>query len=167
MNKIKISIIALSISMGVFLTTSCIGSFALTNQVYGWNKTVTNQKFVNELVFLLFCIVPVYEVSLFIDGILLNSIEFWTGNSPMANVDTTIKGNKGEYHVKSTVNGYDVELLSTGEKAQFLFDANSKTWSLSTNDQVLPLVQYNDKGVAHFFFDRTARPADTRFYAAK
>ena len=44
---------------GSMVSTSCIGSFALTNKILGWNHTVGN-KFVNELVFIAFCIVHVY-----------------------------------------------------------------------------------------------------------
>jgi hypothetical protein len=36
-----------------------------------------------EGVFLLLVILPVYEFSLLIDGLLLNSIEFWTGDKPV------------------------------------------------------------------------------------
>ena len=47
---------------GSLMTSSCIGSFALTNKLLSWNKQVGN-KFVNELVFFAFWIIPVYEVS--------------------------------------------------------------------------------------------------------
>ena len=40
----------------------------------------------NELIFFAFWIVPVYEVTIFFDAILFNSIEFWGGNNPVADV---------------------------------------------------------------------------------
>ena len=57
------------------LMPSCIGSFALTNKVLDWNRQVGN-KFVNELVFFAFWILPVYEVTGLTDLLVINSIEF-------------------------------------------------------------------------------------------
>jgi len=78
------------LNVGVILTVvagltlpSCIGSFALTNRLLAWNNSVGN-KFVNELVFIAFCILPVYEVSALADLVVINSIEFWNGENPMA-----------------------------------------------------------------------------------
>ena len=51
--------VALCLSAAM-LMPSCIGSFALTNKVLDWNRQVGN-KFVNELVFFAFWILPVYE----------------------------------------------------------------------------------------------------------
>ena len=61
---------------------SCIGSFSLTNSVLKWNKQV-GPKFINELVFFAFWILPVYEVTSLADLLVLNSIEFWSGSNPM------------------------------------------------------------------------------------
>ncbi|MBR5297221.1 MAG: DUF3332 family protein, partial [Parabacteroides sp.] len=44
------------------LFSSCIGSFGLSNKLLDWNKNL-DSKFVNELVFIAFCIIPVYEVA--------------------------------------------------------------------------------------------------------
>ncbi|MDE6197901.1 MAG: DUF3332 domain-containing protein [Muribaculaceae bacterium] len=40
-------------------TPSCIGSFSLTNRLLGWNQHIGN-KFLNELVFFAFWVLPVY-----------------------------------------------------------------------------------------------------------
>ena len=79
------------------LLTSCIGSFGLTNKVLDWNKSV-GDKFVNELVFIALHIVPVYEISIFIDVVVLNSIEFWTGDNLVAEPGETkvVKNSAGE-----------------------------------------------------------------------
>ena len=54
-NKLNMVVaIALCVSLGL---SSCIGSFKLTNKVLGWNEGVGN-KFVNELVFIAFHIIP-------------------------------------------------------------------------------------------------------------
>ena len=69
-------------------STGCIGSFSLTNRLLGWNKTVGN-KFLNELVFFAFWVLPVYEVTGLADLLVLNSIEFWSGRNPMGDHAST------------------------------------------------------------------------------
>lgn len=96
---------ARSILMAGLLTTTalantaCFGSFPLTRKVYGFNKGVSNDKFVRELVFLAIgVLVPVYSVAGLIDVVILNSMEFWTGKEtkissvPETKVKTLTRG---------------------------------------------------------------------------
>ena len=76
-----------AILSGSLLFSSCIGSFGLWNNLKSWNQGIGN-KFVNEIVFLAFHIVPVYEVAYLADILVLNSIEFWSGSNPVAEVGT-------------------------------------------------------------------------------
>jgi hypothetical protein len=80
-------------------TSGCFGSFNLTRKLYGWNKGVSDEKFVRELVFLGLNVVPVYSIAGLIDVIVTNSIEFWTGKNPVdmsgtIRVDSTTKVRK-------------------------------------------------------------------------
>ena len=77
--------------------SSCIGSFRLTNNIKDWNEGLGN-KFVNELVFIALHIVPVYEIAMLVDGVVLNSIEFWTGNNLVAEPGETkiVKNSQGQ-----------------------------------------------------------------------
>ena len=76
---LKVSAVLLAATL---LTSSCVGSFALFNKLAGWNKQATDNKFLNELIFIL--ISPAYAVCTFADVLVINSIEFWTGSNPMA-----------------------------------------------------------------------------------
>lgn len=67
----------IAVTVGALTLSSCIGSFGLTNSVLSWNKRATDNKFVNELIFIL--ISPAYAVCSVADLFVLNSIEFWTG----------------------------------------------------------------------------------------
>ena len=49
--------LALTVMCGSVLSTSCIGSFKLTNKLLTWNSKI-DSKFVNELVFIAFWILP-------------------------------------------------------------------------------------------------------------
>lgn len=152
MKTIKVSVAALLIGASTMLMSSCIGSFSMFNKVLDWNKNATNNKWLNELIFIGLYIVPVYELSYFVDVILFNSLEFWTGNSPLTNVNTTIQGEKGKYHVKSTPNGYHVELLGSNASADFLFDDATKTWSMYENGKSTKLVRFVDSNNATIYF---------------
>lgn len=122
--------------------TSCIGSFSLFNKVLSWNNTV-GDKFVNELVFIVMCIVPVYEVAWFIDVVLLNSIEFWTGDNPVAENSTQqIETENGLFNVTTTAAGHTIQRVGTGETVELAFNAEENSWSLVANDEATKLVQF-------------------------
>ena len=93
MKKKTLSVALVMALVGSMTLSSCIGSFSLTKKVHEWNQNLGN-KFVNELVFIAFCIVPVYEVAAFIDAIVINSIEFWSGSNPVAQGKKVIDGEK-------------------------------------------------------------------------
>lgn len=116
---------------GSFVTTSCIGSFSLTNKLLSWNKQVGN-KFVNELVFFAFWILPVYEVSCLADVLVLNSIEFWSGSNPVAQGRTVIEGQDGRYLVDCDATGYTITSENDGSVVRLNFEEENKTWSVVT-----------------------------------
>ena len=124
--------------------SSCIGSFALTNKVLDWNKSVGN-KFVNELVFIAFCIVPVYEVTALCDVLVINSIEFWSGSNPMTASTKIIPTDHGDYLVVCDGKGYTVTHRDTGEEMRLEFEEDSQTWNLMTDDGTLPLITFVDE----------------------
>lgn len=113
---------------------SCIGSFSLTNKVLQWNRNVSN-KFVNELVFFAFWILPVYEVTSISDLLIINSIEFWSGNKPLESNNQVIKTEHGNYQIFANENGYDI-LSPDGKKIKFSFDVESQTWSFISYDGI-------------------------------
>ena len=71
--------------------TGCYGPFRLSTKLHNWNGQVSNKKFVNELVFLGFCILPAYELCLLGDALIFNSIEFWSGNNPISMKDGEVE----------------------------------------------------------------------------
>lgn len=110
---------------------SCIGSFSLTNKLLTWNRGISN-KFVNELVFICFWIVPVYEVSGLADILVINSIEFWSGSSPIAKGKTMIDGQDGKYLVDCDGKGYTITRMDSGKSVRLNFDQEEQTWSVAT-----------------------------------
>lgn len=122
--------VALIIALAASLTTtSCIGSFALFNKLRTWNEGVSN-KFVNELVFIGFWILPVYEVSLLADVLVINSIEFWSGSNPMASGKKVIEGKDGRYLVECDGKGYTITSENDKSTVRLDFDEENQTWSV-------------------------------------
>jgi len=65
-------------------TASCMGSFALTKKLYNWNKNEIGNKWLSSLVLFIFLVLPVYGIAGLIDWIILNVIEFYSGNNPVS-----------------------------------------------------------------------------------
>ena len=59
MKKFNLKMAATVMICGSFLFSSCIGSFGLHSKLVSWNQGI-GTKFVNELVYLAFNIIPVY-----------------------------------------------------------------------------------------------------------
>ena len=67
MKKFNLKMAATVMICGSFFFSSCIGSFGLHSKLVSWNQGI-GTKFVNELVYLAFNIVPVYGVCYLADA---------------------------------------------------------------------------------------------------
>lgn len=128
---------------GSMMFSSCIGSFQLTNKVLAWNKQV-GSKFVNELVFFAFWILPVYEISSIADLLVLNSIEFWSGRSPLSAETKVIDGKDARYEVRRDLAGYTITNLSSKEVVRFDFSEADNSWSVSADGKTVKFMQFVD-----------------------
>lgn len=143
MKRKKFLIAAAFVLMSAISFQSCIGSFALTNKVLSWNKNVSN-KFVNELVFFAFWVLPVYEVTAAADLLVINSIEFWSGSNPLQANNQVIETENGNYLIASEATGYKV-ISPDGSSLNFDFDIDSQTWSFSKNEgEKIEFLKFND-----------------------
>lgn len=123
------------------LFSSCIGSFSLSNKLLAWNQTV-GDKFVNALIFI--PLIPIYGITLVGDGLLFNTIEFWSGDNPIeAGIVKKVQGDNGVYTVETLENGYKIE-DEAGQVCQFIYDKESNTWSLVANEKTTKLITISD-----------------------
>lgn len=143
MKKTYLSVAIVCLLGGSMLFSSCIGSFSLTNKLLAWNKTVGN-KFVNELVFFAFWVLPVYEVSALADVLVLNSIEFWSGGNPVAKGTKVIEGQEGRYLVECDGKGYTITSENDGSIVRLDFDADRQTWSVDAGQGAMPFMTFVD-----------------------
>lgn len=139
--KTLIAALAASILLGG-TATSCIGSFRLSNKLLAWNRTISN-KFVNELVFVAFWILPVYEVSGLADILVLNTIEFWSGTNPVAQGPRAVDGHDGRYMVECDGHGYTVT-GPDGSVTRMDYDIDTRSWSIPTTHGPVVFLQFVD-----------------------
>ncbi len=129
--------------LGSTAMSSCIGSFTLTKKVLAWNSQVGN-KFVNELVFFAFWILPVYEVTSLADMLVLNSVEFWSGTNPLTASKKAIDTEQGRYIVECDGKGYTITHEATGTETRLSFDVPTQTWSVEKDGTVIPFMTFLD-----------------------
>lgn len=149
MKKLKLLGLAAGMLAGTLLFSSCIGSFSLTTKLYNWNNSVGG-KWANELVFLAFCILPVYDATVFIDAVVLNTIEFWTGSNPVSmNEDEKeiqyVKSGDREYSITAVKNKFVIQQLSgprAGETAEILFNPEEQSCYLNYRGESTRLAEY-------------------------
>lgn len=151
--KKKYVYVATALLLGASLgMSSCIGSFSLTNKVLSWNQTLDN-KFVNEVVFIALHIVPVYPVAILADGLVINSIEFWTGDNPVeAGIVKKLKGENGIYTVETLKDGYKIE-NEAGQEMNLVYDKKTNTWNMVADGQTTKLMKVVDKENAIVYID--------------
>ena len=143
----KLRILAFVMTVAV-LSSSCYGPFRLTTRLHAWNGQI-GDKFVNALVFFAFVVVPIYEVTTLVDAVVFNTIEFWSGNNPIAMKDGEIREQivekDGEQmKLTATHNKCEIEMLTganKGDKTTLIFDENEAAWMLQKEDGNVKLVQ--------------------------
>jgi hypothetical protein len=148
------TILMSTLLLGVGLVqTGCFGEFALVRKVYKWNQSIGSDdiggRFVRTLVYYVFSIIPVYGVAAFVDVVVLNLIEFWTGSNPLALNEGDMEkqmvnymGNK--YEITATKNQFEiVQLTGTdkGKTTQLIFDAGTSTWTMNNDKGSQKLMQ--------------------------
>ena len=149
MKKNRLTLVAAIFLSGTILFSSCVGSFGLFNRISSWNQSI-GTKFVNELVFLALNIVPVYGVAYLADALVINSIEFWSGTNPMANVGDVkkVKGENGDYLVKTLENGYSITKEGEDSAMELIYNKEANTWNVVADGVSTELLKMNNDGTA-------------------
>lgn len=139
--------VAIILIAAASLTSSCVGSFSLFNKLASWNKGATKSKFLNEIIFIV--ISPAYAVCSVADALVLNSIEFWTGDNPVASKvgkTTNVLGEDGNYYaVKILKNGYEIT-APNGEVTTFIYNKKQDSWSQVQNGVTTEIFRFNENG---------------------
>ncbi len=98
-------------------------------------------------------IIPVYGVAVLVDGVVLNTIEFWTGDNPITMGENDkdvqiVKKDGNKYRITATKNKFHIEQLqgeNKGDTAELIFDPENSSWNLKDgNKELQKLVQVNE-----------------------
>jgi len=113
------------------LSTSCLGSFHAVTSLKHWNDSVSDNKFVNNVLFWAMNIVPVYGLFVLGDAVVFNLIEFWSGSNPLAM-------NEGDMEIQTIEHeGNLIEMRAMKNKMQMaVIDGPKKGESLELNYNV-------------------------------
>lgn len=153
--------------------TGCFGGFKLTKNLLSWNESVTNSKFVNNLVFYGLVILPVYEFAVAADFLVLNLIEYWTGANPLAmeegKTERQIIPLEGEdYIVEASKNQF--KIYKEAEEPVFLrFDESDNSWTYLQGSVSEKLISYNEtENLYHIYKESSvvSLKADTEYSKA-
>lgn len=150
MKLLRNSLVALLIVGMASMTSSCLGGFNLTKNVYGWNDSATGNKFVNNLIFWGMVIIPVYGVTLFLDAVIFNLIEFWGGSNPISmeegDYEVEYQNYAGvSYKVEATPNTFTITQLEgeeAGKVTVMRFDTDTETWFYEVGDESVALMSF-------------------------
>lgn len=152
MKKIVFFASALSI---LITQTGCFGSFELVKKVYEVNDGVSDNKFVKSLVFWIGGFI--YGIAGFLDAVIFNLIEFWTGSNPIAMVEgeveeqfMTIKGES--YKVVASKNQFSFYHIQDGESIDMgtvMFDHSKQAWSFEKDGLSKELIKIEGETVSY------------------
>ncbi|MBL7924861.1 MAG: DUF3332 domain-containing protein [Bacteroidia bacterium] len=137
---------------GMLLQSGCYGSFKLVGKVYEWNGSIED-KFVRSIVFWALIIIPVYEIAAFVDAVILNVIEFWSGSNPVSMKEgeyeeQVVQFRGRSYRIEASRNRFTItDLSGRKEKApvKLLFTPENYTWNLEKNHKLIALSRLERK----------------------
>ena len=81
--KSRISLFFVLLLIPTLPLLGCYGEFALTKELYRFNGDIHPNSFVQSLVMWALALLWVYSIAILVDVVILNLIEFWTGDNPM------------------------------------------------------------------------------------
>ncbi len=138
--------------------TGCFGSFNLVKKVYELNEGISDNKVVKTLFFYLLNIVPIYGAASFLDIVIFNLIEFWSGSNPISMNEgeveeqlMTIKGDS--YKVTATKNKMSFEKIQGEElidMGSMVYSPEAKNWSMEKDGESQELISFNNDNSANF-----------------
>ena len=161
MRKLSKIMMVFLASWTLFVQSGCYGSFELTKKLWEWNGSLTESKFVHTLVFWVLNIIPVYGVCGFIDVVIFNLIEFWSGNNPIAmkegDYEQQIVTKDGvTYKMEATRNRFTITNLDgkeAGKVTAFVYRTEDNSWNVEKDGELVTIARLDDRNgmpVAHF-----------------
>ena len=135
-----------------FFAVGCTGSFNLTRKVYDFHRS-QEDKWADELMFLVVVFVPIYSFSTLADAIVFNSIEFWTGENPVTAKNGSSMKVVGRGNDKATISYNPATdevtiqtLTQAGQETLIMERSSSNVTAKDLEGNVLYTSQRNENG---------------------
>ncbi len=80
--KLKQALLAGILALGLG-TSGCLGPDHAYASIKQWNADLSDQDWINEIVYLGLNIIPVYPIALLADVVVFNTIGYWSGENPI------------------------------------------------------------------------------------
>lgn len=125
----------------VLATTGCTGSFQVMQAVHRWHRDFEN-RWTDEICYLVAVILPIYAASYTVDTIFFNSVEFWMGNNPLqANTAeaTITRVDANTAIVQSKTTGATYTLTRTADGTFAMTDMQGNTVSAEVKGSLLSM----------------------------
>ncbi|SHJ32804.1 DUF3332 domain-containing protein [Aquimarina spongiae] len=135
------------------LFSSCLGSFSAFNGLRDWNDGLTDSKFLDNLIFWVFNIIPVYGLFFVGDVLIFNVIEFWSGSNPLAMNEgememQVVEKDGNTFEMTATKNRMQIKVIEgerKGDKLDLVYSPTHKSWSaIKPNGEVIKLSSFKD-----------------------
>jgi len=143
MRNLKRVMLGLLAATVLFATSGCYGTYTLTKKIYKWNGNATDNKWANSIIMWGLVIIPVYEICIFVDFIVLNTVEFWTGSNPLAMAEgesetqIVLSGDK-TFEITATQNQFHIEQIEgdgAGQAVDLKYKTDEAAWYVSNDEE--------------------------------
>lgn len=149
MKRVTKFLLAGSLLFTTFAQTGCFGEFALVRKVYNGNKNISSSGVVQSLVMYVFMFLPVYAFAGFVDIILFNLIEFWTGSNPLAMNEGDMEKQEinyagVNYEMTATKNQFSVKILDgkdAGKTLDLVYTPKDASWSATADGKTVKVCE--------------------------
>lgn len=96
----------------------CYGPFHLTRKLHTANAKF-GDKWINEAMFLVMVIVPIYQLAALADAVVFNSVEFWTGENPVLKTRSIEKdGRQAVLHYRPDSRRLRIDVFEKGRRLE-------------------------------------------------
>lgn len=159
--KVTTRIISLLVALILLVNIAgCYGSFALTKKLYDWNGNA-GDKWMDTVVMWVLMWVPVYSACGFIDVVVLNTIEFWTGSNPVTMQEgqqkTQFAANNGKtYKIVSQKNNLSITETSGPDKGKSItltYSPQDGIWIMNDGNASSVIASIGNKNLRLFYPD--------------
>lgn len=152
----RLSVVVVVLSLAMMSLQGCYGKMALTKKVYALNGQV-HDKFLRSLVTWAFIIVPVYGGSALVDFVLFNTIEFWSGNNPVAQGEKDFRFSSGgdSFEIHAAKSGNSVNYQIKHYQGQRYLDTLTLDWDIKSGNSKGTLSDRTGTSEYYAFKDKT------------